>query len=261
VTGLDYYGARYYDPAIGVFLSADDVQGNAQGMEPYAYVGGNPETDVDPTGHFLWALAALVIAVPVVAGVLGGLADVAIQGLIEGRTPSWQEYRDGAEEGALIGLASLFVALLLMTTPTPVGPALAGLGISIFVGQVLEGGIIGFVHQLNGEVPKSTSTPKAKPTLKSTPAPKAHSNPKIVFGLKSKPTPKRNPAPRRTYTHEVTRSYSSWMQTFSGYNSYTQSNYSYSDTVYHYTNPIYNYSVFSSSNGDYERSNGRTRMS
>lgn len=51
VTGLDYYVARYYDPAVGVFLSPDSVQGNAQGMQPYAYVGGNPETRTDPTGH------------------------------------------------------------------------------------------------------------------------------------------------------------------------------------------------------------------
>jgi RHS repeat-associated protein len=51
VTGLDYYGARYYDPVAGVFLSADTVQGDAQGMNPYAYVSGNPETHVDPSGH------------------------------------------------------------------------------------------------------------------------------------------------------------------------------------------------------------------
>jgi RHS repeat-associated protein len=50
-TGLDYYGARYYDPVVGRFISADTVQGNGQGMEPYAYVGGNPETNNDPTGQ------------------------------------------------------------------------------------------------------------------------------------------------------------------------------------------------------------------
>ncbi|MDQ2903873.1 MAG: hypothetical protein M3Y81_10000 [Chloroflexota bacterium] len=50
-TGLDYYGARYYDPAVGIFLLADSVQGNAQGENPYAYVGGNPETFSDPTGQ------------------------------------------------------------------------------------------------------------------------------------------------------------------------------------------------------------------
>ncbi len=50
-TGLDYYGARYYDPVIGRFLSADDIQGNGQGADPYAYVQGNPETFTDPTGE------------------------------------------------------------------------------------------------------------------------------------------------------------------------------------------------------------------
>ena len=43
---------RYYDPTVGVFLSADTVQGDAQGMNPYAYVSGNPETLTDPTGKY-----------------------------------------------------------------------------------------------------------------------------------------------------------------------------------------------------------------
>ncbi|HEU5378291.1 MAG TPA: RHS repeat-associated core domain-containing protein [Ktedonobacteraceae bacterium] len=51
VTGLDYYVARYYDPLVGQFLSADTVQGNVQGMDLYTYVAGNPETRTDPTGH------------------------------------------------------------------------------------------------------------------------------------------------------------------------------------------------------------------
>jgi hypothetical protein len=35
----------------GQFVSPDSVQGNAQGMDPYAYVEGNPETWTDPTGQ------------------------------------------------------------------------------------------------------------------------------------------------------------------------------------------------------------------
>ncbi|HZO73629.1 MAG TPA: RHS repeat-associated core domain-containing protein, partial [Ktedonobacteraceae bacterium] len=50
-TGLDYYNSRYYDPVIGRFLSADTVQGDGVGMDPYDYVGGNPETLIDPTGN------------------------------------------------------------------------------------------------------------------------------------------------------------------------------------------------------------------
>jgi RHS repeat-associated protein len=51
LTGLDYYVSRYYDPVVGVFLSADKTQGNLQGLDPYTYVGGNPETHNDPTGE------------------------------------------------------------------------------------------------------------------------------------------------------------------------------------------------------------------
>ena len=55
VTGLDYYNARYYDPVVGLFISADTVlPGNGYdpwGLSRYAYVRGNPETMTDPTGH------------------------------------------------------------------------------------------------------------------------------------------------------------------------------------------------------------------
>lgn len=47
-TGLLYYGARYYDPVLGRFLSADTVR---DGMNPYAYVHNNPLRFTDPTGH------------------------------------------------------------------------------------------------------------------------------------------------------------------------------------------------------------------
>ena len=51
LSGLDYYVARYYDPVVGLFLSADTVQSNLKGFDPYAYVSNNPETVTDPTGH------------------------------------------------------------------------------------------------------------------------------------------------------------------------------------------------------------------
>jgi RHS repeat-associated protein len=50
-TGLLYYGSRYYDPVSGRFAQADTVQTNAGGLDSYAYVGDNPETKADPTGH------------------------------------------------------------------------------------------------------------------------------------------------------------------------------------------------------------------
>ena len=53
LTGLDYYVSRYYDPVAGIFLSADTKEGNAQGMNPYAYVAQNPETMTDPSGQMV----------------------------------------------------------------------------------------------------------------------------------------------------------------------------------------------------------------
>ncbi len=47
-TGLDYYQARYYDPAAGQFTSADTVN---DGLNRYGYVHGNPTTATDPSGH------------------------------------------------------------------------------------------------------------------------------------------------------------------------------------------------------------------
>ena len=51
-SGLDYYGARYYDPTLGQFTSADTANDE---LNRYGYVKGNPETATDPTGHKLWA--------------------------------------------------------------------------------------------------------------------------------------------------------------------------------------------------------------
>jgi|JI8StandDraft_1071087.scaffolds.fasta_scaffold22943_4 RHS repeat-associated protein len=53
-SGLYYYNARYYDPALGRFISADpllDAGGSPSGMDPYMYVSGNPVKFNDPTGH------------------------------------------------------------------------------------------------------------------------------------------------------------------------------------------------------------------
>lgn len=52
-TGLYYYKARYYDAALGRFISADsmDFKNKPMGMNRYMYVDGNPVMYTDPTGH------------------------------------------------------------------------------------------------------------------------------------------------------------------------------------------------------------------
>ncbi len=50
--GLYYYGARWYDPAVGRFVSADTViPGGVQGLDRYAYVNNNPLRYIDPNGN------------------------------------------------------------------------------------------------------------------------------------------------------------------------------------------------------------------
>jgi hypothetical protein len=53
---LYYYGARWYDAALGRFVQADTVvpsMSNPQAWDRYAYVNNNPVLNVDPTGHVL----------------------------------------------------------------------------------------------------------------------------------------------------------------------------------------------------------------
>jgi len=60
-TGLMYYGARYYDPALSRFIGADPIvpePGNPQALNRYSYVYNNPLRYTDPTGQ--WPLPPIV---------------------------------------------------------------------------------------------------------------------------------------------------------------------------------------------------------
>ena len=88
LTGLDYYGSSYYDQVAGVFLSADAVQGNGSGENPYSYMGGNPETYKDPTGYCAECVAAgigigLVVALEVFVPIIVGETLVVAPGISE----------------------------------------------------------------------------------------------------------------------------------------------------------------------------------
>ncbi len=55
--GLQNYGARFYDPKWGRFVSSDEVtEGfDSQGINSFAYVRNRPSSNTDPTGNFISA--------------------------------------------------------------------------------------------------------------------------------------------------------------------------------------------------------------
>jgi len=76
-TGLLYYNARYYDPALGKFLSPDNVD---DGVNRYAYVHNNPLNKADPTGHCPWCIIGAIGG-----AVIGGVADAGVQFFTTGK--------------------------------------------------------------------------------------------------------------------------------------------------------------------------------
>ena len=61
-TGLYYYRARYFDPAVGTFVSEDPLGFGAGDANVYRYVGNSPTNYSDPSGEVFQAL------IPVAAG-------------------------------------------------------------------------------------------------------------------------------------------------------------------------------------------------
>lgn len=62
--GLYYYGARYYNPAIGRFVSMDPWEGDLkdpQSLNKYSYVRNNPLRYVDPTGELFETIVDLAL--------------------------------------------------------------------------------------------------------------------------------------------------------------------------------------------------------
>jgi RHS repeat-associated protein len=55
-TGYSYFGARYYDADISVWLSVDPMAHKYPSMSAYMYCAGNPVMLVDPDGNYIFKL-------------------------------------------------------------------------------------------------------------------------------------------------------------------------------------------------------------
>ena len=72
-TGLYYYRARYYDPAIGRFISADPIGFAGGDANLYRYVGNSPVNWTDPSGNIA---AAAALAGPAGIAIVAGLGAI-----------------------------------------------------------------------------------------------------------------------------------------------------------------------------------------
>ncbi len=97
-SGLYFFGGRYYNPAIGRFVTADifvPYPENPQTFNRYTYVYNNPVNLIDPTGHFPW--------VAFIAGVIqGATAGTAIGAGLAAITGG--DIGNGAVLGAISGI-------------------------------------------------------------------------------------------------------------------------------------------------------------
>jgi RHS repeat-associated protein len=123
---LYYYGARYYDPTIGRFLSADPA---SQFFSPYTYVNNDPQTNIDPSGEFVEMIVMIVIGA-VVGAYFGG---VAVNHTYNPFLWDWSSGRNlaGIFAGAAIGAAAAAITGLAAEAGVAagiVGSIIAGAG-------------------------------------------------------------------------------------------------------------------------------------
>ena len=114
-TGLYYYGARYYDPDVGRFITRDPVKGTIktpQSLNQYAYCLNNPLTYVDPWGEKTFHIEG---------GYPGGEITVEEIESLESETGKYFENEDGEGfifiEGDIEKSGSIAVALGFLHNP------------------------------------------------------------------------------------------------------------------------------------------------
>ncbi|NMO16825.1 hypothetical protein HPC49_04780 [Pyxidicoccus fallax] len=126
-SGFYYFGARYYDPSLGRFLTPDTELASQltriDSFNRFAFALNDPVSHIDPTGHNVWesivgivvgvAEVALGVAVDVLSdGALepigGALIGAGLNGVQYSATHtsgfSWKQYGIQQGEGALFGL-------------------------------------------------------------------------------------------------------------------------------------------------------------
>ena len=150
-----YLQTRYYDPAVGRFISPDDVgylgaNGDIQGYNLYAYCSNNPVMYVDPSGNAIISAILISAAIGfVLGGIYGGLSAKANNQNVGAGIVI------GAVAGAIMGVgayvASLYVAPIVVGQAAVVGGITYSAGTACLIGTGISfasGAIVGFTADI-----------------------------------------------------------------------------------------------------------------
>jgi RHS repeat-associated protein len=177
-TGLMYYQARYYDPALGRFAQADAFVPDANGtqaLDLYAYANNSPTNYVDPSGHaplvpalVAWVASALAVEVATAALIVNIAALVIGTALTFTNNPYLQTLgmimsgmAGGALAGPLAGLnaaQSCLVAGAVALAQSPISPLdptvkkVIGWGYTVWGGITSIGKLGTGVKDMAGEI-------------------------------------------------------------------------------------------------------------
>ena len=148
-TGLYYFHARYYDPVIGRFISADAIvqsYTDPQTLNRYSYVRNNPLIYTDPSGYF-FGIDAIIVGAVIGALVAGVQSDWNPQSMVVGAAIG------GISGGVFSGVSDAAIELAPILQSAVAGAAAGGtaggLSAAYYGGDIGEamvnGGMIGAI--------------------------------------------------------------------------------------------------------------------
>lgn len=159
-TGLYYLQSRYYNPEIGRFINADDIEylgadGTVVSHNIFAYCGNNPVNCADPSGHLAFFIVTAIIGAVIGLGATAAVDYVPDQEF----NLHWDWYVGaglaGAAIGAGIGMAASYYATGSIASST--SNVMSGLfGKTAFYSNMSADDYA--TLQSTGKIPKGTET-------------------------------------------------------------------------------------------------------
>ena len=131
-TGYDYFGARFYWSADGIFTTVDPLADKYPNVTPYLYCNGNPIKYVDPDGRAVHVAAGAIIGA-VIGGTISGIS--ALNNPTQSRRQVLGAIAGGAVSGAITGGAAAATA----------GLSFIGTG-----GTIAISAVAGFIGETSG---------------------------------------------------------------------------------------------------------------